>query len=302
MGVNIVLCADRNVDVGVAVTLLSALQSTEAHLSIYLVHDDIDDARIARIRRSLSGFEQQHVLYPISFPAERLPALRSLRGNNYTYARLEIGSLLQDVSRVIYLDTDLIVRRDLAELFDIDLKGHLFGAVPHKAPESSTENKYFKSIGVGDGRADVFNAGVVLYDLDMWRETGAYQEAMEFAVPRGGELPTLDQTILNYLSLKRGFLPLDDHWNYYVRAESRQLPPPDTRAVFHFLSTPKPWGIGAEVLHGGYRMWHDVLIQTDYKDYQPSLDLRWSRLMYAARSARGYYGAIRQRMFGARPA
>ena len=38
-----------------------------------------------------------------------------------TFSRLHLHQLLNGVSRVIYLDTDVIVRSDLGALFDVDL-------------------------------------------------------------------------------------------------------------------------------------------------------------------------------------
>ena len=45
-----------------------------------------------------------------------------------TYYRLLAPSLLPNVEKAIYLDSDLVVCGDLAELFDVDVTGHLLAA------------------------------------------------------------------------------------------------------------------------------------------------------------------------------
>lgn len=46
-----------------------------------------------------------------------------------TYGRLLLPKLLSNYSRAIYLDVDIVVREDLGNLFAVDLKGNLVGAV-----------------------------------------------------------------------------------------------------------------------------------------------------------------------------
>ena len=45
-----------------------------------------------------------------------------------TYYRLLAPSLLPNVEKAIYLDSDLVVCGDLAELYDVDVTGHLLAA------------------------------------------------------------------------------------------------------------------------------------------------------------------------------
>ena len=50
-----------------------------------------------------------------------------------TYFRLLAPSLLPNVKKAIYLDSDLIVNADIAELFDTDVTGYLLGATPTRS-------------------------------------------------------------------------------------------------------------------------------------------------------------------------
>ena len=45
-----------------------------------------------------------------------------------TYYRLVLPELLPDYNKVLYLDSDMIIRRDIAELYDLDLESYLIAA------------------------------------------------------------------------------------------------------------------------------------------------------------------------------
>lgn len=63
-----------------------------------------------------------------------------------TYASLILSDILSE-SRMIYLDSDLIVLRDLSELWDQDLVGSHLGAVSRQRRVESNDSKFFQAFG-----------------------------------------------------------------------------------------------------------------------------------------------------------
>src|SRR5690606_5017174 len=60
--------------------------------------------------------------------AARMPENKRL--SNIVYARLMIDQLVgPEVERILYLDCDMLVREDVAELFALDLEGNAIAAV-----------------------------------------------------------------------------------------------------------------------------------------------------------------------------
>lgn len=100
-----------------------------------------------------------------------------------TYFRLEIQDLLpQDVERVLFLDTDMIVCRDLQELYELDF-----------------EDKYLIACGFSPRceRGDEFNAGMILYNIKKMRENHiSFESYVELAEKMNGNF-YLDQGLLN---------------------------------------------------------------------------------------------------------
>jgi lipopolysaccharide biosynthesis glycosyltransferase len=168
------------------------------------------------------------------------------------YRLLMAQALPPEVSRVIYLDCDTIVREDLAKLWDIPLRDHPLGAVSDK------NFKHRHVLGLAAAAA-YFNSGVMLIDLDRWRKAEIGTRALEFAARHPERLTWGDQCALNWL-LADQWLKLDDSWNVQtvefgrmVDGEFRFFRKPPKRAgagrILHFTAAPgspsaavgKPW-------------------------------------------------------------
>jgi lipopolysaccharide biosynthesis glycosyltransferase len=75
------------------------------------------------------------------------------------YYRLSIADLCPQIDRAIYLDCDLVVNRDLRELWDIDIGGNFCGGISdaHSYAPGMVEKIF--------GREFYFNSGVLLLNL-----------------------------------------------------------------------------------------------------------------------------------------
>ncbi len=86
-----------------------------------------------------------------------------------SYYRLIIDQILpRDVSLAIYLDSDIVVNGDLSELFSYDLNGYTIAAVPDAWVDRADRIK--EKIELPKG-ARYFNSGVLLINLETWRQT-----------------------------------------------------------------------------------------------------------------------------------
>jgi UDP-glucose/galactose:(glucosyl)LPS alpha-1,2-glucosyl/galactosyltransferase len=122
--------------------------------------------------------------------------------------RLFLPELLPRLSRVLYLDIDLVVVDRLEELWQTELGDHYLAAVtnllePHFEHRPAT---------LGVQTHNYFNSGVMLMNLDRMRRDDAGQAVLDFARRRGDELIWVDQDALNAV-LGDGRLPLHPRWN-----------------------------------------------------------------------------------------
>lgn len=142
-----------------------------------------------------------------------------------TFYRIDIGKILKNHSKVIYIDCDTIVQDDLSKLWDIELGDSTVAAAPdlimknfvkQRTPamrEASGQpaGEYLKNyVGLGDRIDQYFQAGVIVFNLDRYR----LMNISAFAL---NELETkkywfLDQDVLNKFLVGSVKL-IDTSWN-----------------------------------------------------------------------------------------
>ena len=108
----------------------------------------------------------------------------SRRMTQETYFRFSLGELLPSINKIIYLDSDVIVYKDLYNLYNFKFNGKfVLGQV--------TRNNRFKETGVYR-----INNGILLFNLYNMRNYKVEKIALEI-IKRGEHLTYHDQTIMN---------------------------------------------------------------------------------------------------------
>jgi lipopolysaccharide biosynthesis glycosyltransferase len=137
--------------------------------------------------------------------------------------RLLFPSVLNDIDRVIYLDCDLVVLNDITTLYDTDLSDFplaacldfwLTGAPPFAPPgwDVGEWHKFLRDVvGLTDCKT-YFNAGVMVMDLNRFRDAGLIEAAKAFLEQRNYQTIYVDQDGLNHV-INGAFVRLDSRWN-----------------------------------------------------------------------------------------
>ena len=159
--------------------------------------------------------------------------------SHMTYCRILLPHLL-DVPRVIYLDCDVLVFRDLAQLFDLELAP---GKVLAAARDSETLSLADDSPTIADAinlprEGAYFNCGVMLMNLDALRRQNFLQRSVEFLNSWSGKYRFWDQSAINFL-LHGQIDELPEYWNRASwRFDAQQNN--DLDCVLHY-TTCAPW-------------------------------------------------------------
>jgi len=173
---------------------------------------------------------------------EIVPQVQTSRVSVGAFYRLLIPQLISpDIDKCIYLDADIIVNFDIAELWQIKLGDKPLGAVPeHKASSVAFKphgfNKYLMDFGFIKYE-DYFNSGVLLMNLNYLRN--AYEtlkDGIEF-VGNHTEFNAFDQAILNYL-FSKNYLKLPARFNFFIRSErlKEDMKNKIRRVIYHYTS------------------------------------------------------------------
>ena len=164
-------------------------------LEFYVLSSGITDRTRERVFSSLPTGSASITWLPVAL--DRFRKFRTISHiSQVTYARLLIPLVLPTwVSRVLYLDADLLVLGALAPLWEMDTDGSVLGAVADHGVNLLIDEGRASGLGVPQVR-DYFNAGVLLIDLDQWRQKQISEIALEY-LERHPDSPYSDQDALN---------------------------------------------------------------------------------------------------------
>jgi lipopolysaccharide biosynthesis glycosyltransferase len=203
--------------------------------------------------------------------------------SHMAYCRILLPHLLA-VPRVIYLDCDVLVFRDLSQLFDRQLST---GKVLAAASDSETWSLGQDSLIVANAmnlpvEGAYFNSGVMLMNLDELRRQHFLQCAVEFLNRWRGHYGYWDQSAINFL-LHAQIEELPEYWNRASwRFDAQQNN--DLDCVIHY-TTSAPWIVEtagpAQVLFERFAADAGSPVNRQMPDFKKSRHQRFIRSMLA---------------------
>ncbi|HUN40732.1 MAG TPA: glycosyltransferase family 8 protein [Acetobacteraceae bacterium] len=272
--VHTLLCTNAAYLQHAAVCLVSLLANNPGFFfDIVIVSQPGENLDEARLQRTMAQFSNQS----LTFRTFKIPAGLLLPLNpraHYTldtYSRLWIGEFFPPhVSRVLYLDADLVVVGSVAPLWSTDLDGALMGAVDIPGSDRGVTRLAMR---LEDG---YFNAGVLLVDVAQWRDTRAEQAVIDY-IRANPERVLYDQDALNACFRDRT-KRLDYKWNVIWPFYREPTPLPLEQAelaavrrealIIHFNGASKPWSYFCD--HPRRADYDRYLRMTEWRDFVPS--------------------------------
>lgn len=172
------------------------------------------------------------------------PAIRMRRFHPVIYARLFLGELLPpDVAKVLYLDSDIFVRSDIAMLYATELEGKAIAAALQPDRMHCIAGKDLRTRNAFSMAEPYFNSGVMLIDMTQYRGVD-FAAAIKASLPQSEiEMFYYDQDIINFC-FKGRILELDHRWNLQNPEPAHEILNPH---ILHYSANPKPWFIWSRV-------------------------------------------------------
>ncbi|MEM7782259.1 MAG: glycosyltransferase family 8 protein [Planctomycetota bacterium] len=298
----IVLCAaDDNYVMPLAVTLHSAASNLEKgnHLHVLLMDGGISESNWIGLRETLFDLPISiHIIRPDRSEIADLTISHHI--THTAYFRLLAARLLpKSISKVIYLDSDVLVRGDLTELWNFDLGndycaavvdiscpfinayhahqkyGDLKAALPFLNVIEPIRN--WRELGL-DGSAHYFNSGVMVLNIARWREESIEQKLLACLRDNPDYVWCWDQYALNVV-FHGQWKQLPAHWNqgahvfeYPTAAQcpiskDEFLAMRDDPSVIHFTTEFKPWKY--EPFHPSQSLFFEQLDLTAWNGWRP---------------------------------
>ena len=133
--------------------------------------------------------------------------------SHMAYCRILLPHLL-DVPRLIYLDCDVLVFRNLSELFDLELSpSKVVGAVCDSETLTLGEDSQTLAEAMNlPANGEYFNSGVMLMNLSQLKHENFTERSLDFLEAQSGNYRFHDQSAINFL-LHGRIAELPEQWN-----------------------------------------------------------------------------------------
>ncbi|GHV55431.1 LPS 1,2-glucosyltransferase [Synergistales bacterium] len=223
------------------IVMTSIFERTKSPVCVHILHDEtLTEDNRARFRRTARVFGQEvnfidvsEAILKMGSDVDKFAGIFS-RG---AFFRLLIPDIM-DIAKVIYLDCDIAVNLDIAELWDTQIDDFCL-AVILDLPMIDLNRKMHDRIrtwAMRLGDAKYFNSGVLLMNLDRIRQKkyNLAEEARSFFERYHHCADCPDQDFLNSLFMGET-LYADGRFNRTVEYSAIES------SILHFAGKPKPW-------------------------------------------------------------
>ncbi len=247
--INICFSSDNNYAQHMSVAITSILKNTkeENQYNFFVLDGGISDKNKKNIEK-LKKIKNFSIKY-IKVNKDDFKTCPMTGYVNYitlpTYYRFKIPSLIEE-DKVLYIDCDIIVKKDIAELFNTDIENYYLAAVPEVS-----QHTHKPRVNI-EGDNWYCNAGVLLINNKKWREDNIEKKLFDYSINPDMEIIYQDQDIINQvLKYHIKYLPLN--WNVqhgticwdqsYLYHQKERLKAIEDPYIIHYTHKYKPWNI-----------------------------------------------------------
>lgn len=259
----------------VALSSLLRYAHEQDNINIYILTNDISLLNRWLIK-SLVKKRRQHIEF-LSVDNKlfaSMPVMRHFEQQNYY--RFIIPQLKPNLSKALYLDSDIVVTRSLNRLWNTNLGDNYVGAVSDFGMLLEICQKQLaskSSILSFDG--SYFNSGVLLINLDLWKKDKIAQKLFSDTIKIKDKILYADQCVLNYtLKGRVQYLPykynLQTHGDYIADYDLRDeyFKAEHSPVIIHYTCAEKPFTSISKCEHRLWRQWFNELYRTVFTPYK----------------------------------
>mgnify|MGYP001063833606 CR=1 FL=1 len=195
---NVLYQSDKNTQYYMGVSIYSLLLNNKSdyRITVYIIDNGLDVTFINELYCLIKGFNAEIRLLDGRVLKEYLeknkfPDYLGTRKNKKSYYKLFWDIVITDkLSRLIYIDCDTVVQREITNLVNINMRGNVLGMVCDALITDEAE-----LIGIKQNDY-YYNSGMILFDADKWISDKCSSRVMEHA-KKNNSYGTVDQDLIN---------------------------------------------------------------------------------------------------------
>lgn len=268
----------------------------DTDIDVWLMYHDLTSAEVTELKNYVALFTYKR-LHAVDVGEEFSRRVKAF-GNfsiEIFYRILAIELLPKDMDRILYLDADIIVQKNLEGLYNTDIEGYPFAVCEDISSKLNGTDKEIKDrIGLSQEQP-YFNSGVMLFNLKFLRETHAEDAILEEVYDKYDKYPYPDQDVMNKLYVgrlkylgwdmynchpgayfldmeaeKRGELCFAQYGELMKHVHNDQFTDVTealcrNAAIVHYVGASKPWNPGYDEEAKFYRSFADVYRRYEHR-------------------------------------
>ncbi|MEF1219256.1 glycosyltransferase, partial [Photobacterium damselae] len=252
---------------GALIQSITEFSSSKKNYDFFVLGNNIDEGNKEKLELIIKPYKNMRISY---IDMNKFNLFDNLHVSGHfskeTYYRLYIPKIFSNFEKVIYIDADMIVQKDLNDLIQIDLDGKPIAAVQCYIMQLMINNKVLSSYESGSMPADLyvknylnldrgedyFQAGLLVMDIEKLRRLDFVNKAEKLILEQNFWF--LDQDIMNCI-LNGNVKFIEYNWNTLhgneiennlekilpIQYRSLYLDAKNEPYIIHYAGENKPW-------------------------------------------------------------
>lgn len=249
--IHIAFCLDDNYFEPTYLLICSILKTNKNEfITFHIIFDTLSHNNIVKFS-DLRNDKVNFIFRKINnFDFENCPIREGDRVSLATYYRLLMPIFIpENIHKILYLDGDMLCFDSLRDLYETELTNCSLAA----CLDSQCQNMQRKTLIGLKEETDYFAAGMLLINLDYWRENHTHIKLMQYVAENSEKLLWHDQDALNAV-LEGTVKKLDFKYNFYETYFKTKQKTSMTNelweetqtaksniCILHYMQTEKPW-------------------------------------------------------------
>ncbi len=206
---NILFCGDKNIEKGLIISILSLVKTCKEPINFYVLtisleannktYESIPQDFIYFLRSCITKYNPENTIQLFNISELFLkdnPAINlKTRFTPCCMLRLYADLVPEIPEKILYLDNDVICRRDISAFYNSDIsKYEIGGVLDYYGSHFFKKNLFVK---------DYLNSGILLMNMKIIREKNLFQKCRDLCRTKKMLLP--DQTAINLVTKKKKY-------------------------------------------------------------------------------------------------
>lgn len=243
--INLLVTIDKNYLKPLCVTLRSYEQNhVGIPTNVYVAHSSLTEDDFTFLRACISNTEiTVHSVKITEKRFDTIPVLERLGAESF-YRVLAFDYLPKELTRCLYLDPDIFIRRSLLSMYQMDLTDKYFAAASH----TYGFNNFFNCARLGIwSHTRYVNSGIMLLNLEEIRKDFTVESIFGCLKKKARTLFMGDQDLCNILFRKKMLLldellyNLDERTYRHNRKKFNLSDVAEKTVIIHYNGKNKPW-------------------------------------------------------------